>query len=77
MGWTSILVAIRLPIERWISLIDLRRTGGIVLGLLGLGALGLPIAAWHALVVLLGGVGVGVTRQRWRRAARPARRSSR
>jgi hypothetical protein len=63
VGWGSILVAVRLPVERWLRAQDLRRAGGASLTALGLLVLGVPIPTWGPLVVLVGGVMIGALRR--------------
>lgn len=56
VAWASILLALRVPLDRWVDPRGLRLVGGATLALLALGALGLPVPARLPLALLAAGI---------------------
>lgn len=68
IGWSTILAAIALPVDRWVDPARLRVVGALTLGLLGASALGARVPPALTLGVLVGGLALAA----W--SARAARR---
>lgn len=56
VGWTTILAAVRLPVDRVLAPRRLRHVGAVTLGLVGLSALGVPLPTQLPLGVLVVGL---------------------